>query len=124
MTSATTAYAFAGTEHTSRQLAAIQAYLDELTMRRILELDLPPGGLCWEIGAGSGSIATWLAHDVVPYGQVTATDLDISRLTPAGNLQVYRADITADPPPAGGPWDLIHARLVTQASSTARAHPG
>ena len=114
MITAAPVYAFAGTEHTGKQLAAIEAYLDELTMRRIRELDLPPGGSCWEIGAGGGSVATRLARDIVPHGRVAATDLDISRLTPAGNLHIHRADVAADAPPPGGPWQLIHARLVTQ----------
>ena len=114
MITAAPVYAFAGTEHTGKQLAAIEAYLDELTMRRIRELDLPPGGSCWEIGAGGGSVATRLARDIVPHGRVAATDLDISRLTPEGNLHIHRADVAADAPPPGGPWQLIHARLVTQ----------
>jgi SAM-dependent methyltransferase len=113
-TGTATAYAFAGTEHTRVQLAAIQAYLDELTMRRVRELDLPRDGACWEIGAGAGSIAAWLARDVVPDGLVAASDVDVRLLAPADNLQVYRADVAADAPPPGGPWQLIHARLVTQ----------
>jgi len=114
MTTGPTTYAFRDSEHTTTQLAAIQDYLDDLTMRRIRDLDLPPDGCCWEIGAGTGSIATRLAAEVVPDGKVVATDIDTSRLTPAANVDIYQADVATDPPPPGGPWDLIHARLVTQ----------
>ncbi len=115
MTTDQTSYAFRNSEPAAAtQLAAIQGYLDDLTMRRIRELDLPPDGGCWEIGAGAGSVAAWLADEVVPDGRVVATDLDTSRLAPAANLDVYRADVATDPTPPGGPFDLIHARLVTQ----------
>jgi SAM-dependent methyltransferase len=114
-------YAFRNSDPAAlTQLAAIQSYLDDLTMRRIHELDLPPDGVCWEIGAGTGSIATWLAEEVVPDGRVTATDIDTSRLAPTANLAIYRADVTVDPIPPGGPFDLIHARLLTQHLPTRR----
>ncbi len=117
-----TAYAFGDSAPAAAatQLAAIEHYLDNLTMRRIRELDLPPGGLCWEIGAGAGSIAAQLASEVVPQGRVVATDRDTRRLTPARNLDIYRGDVTVDTPPAG-PFDLIHARLVTQHLASRRA---
>ncbi len=114
MTQHSTRYAFGNSEPAAlTQLTAIQNYLDDLTRRRIRELDPPTDGLCWEIGAGAGSIAAWLAGEVVPDGRVIATDIDISRLTPGRNLDVYRSDVTSDAPP-GGPFDLIHARLLTQ----------
>ncbi len=114
MTTGQTTYAFRSSEHTRTQLASIQRYLDDLTMRRIHELNLPSDGCCWDVGAGAGSIATWLAEEVVPDGRVVATDIDTGLLAPAANLDVYRADVATDAPPPGGPFDLIHARLVTQ----------
>jgi SAM-dependent methyltransferase len=115
MTTEQTTYAFRNSEPAAvTQLVAIQGYLDDLTMRRIRELDLPPDGVCWEVGAGAGSIAAWLADEVVPDGHVVATDIDTSRLAPAANLDIYRADVSTDPVPPGGPFNLIHARLVTQ----------
>ena len=113
----TTEYAFSNSAAAAQtQLAAIQGFLDPLTRRRILELDLPRDGVCWDVGAGAGSIATWLAQDIVPDGRVVATDIDTSRLADpqAANLDVHRADVATEPAPPGGPFDLIHARLVTQ----------
>jgi SAM-dependent methyltransferase len=43
---------------------------------------------------------------------VTATDVDLSRFgEPPAGVTARTHDVTADPPP-GGPFDLIHARLV------------
>src|SRR5947207_11110801 len=113
----TTTYAFSnGATATDAQLGAIQGFFDALTRRRIRELDLPRDGVCWEIGAGAGSVAAWLAQDVVPAGRVVATDIDTSRLVDlqAANVDVHQADVATDPAPPGGPFDLIHTRLVTQ----------
>jgi hypothetical protein len=71
------------------------------------------GWACWEIGAGGGSIAQWLAERVGPAGSVLATDIDPRFIPPSqlGHLEVARHDITADAiPPAR--YHLIHARLV------------
>ena len=66
-----------------------------------------------EIGAGGGSIASWLAEQVGPTGSVLATDID-PRFIPASelaHLEVVRHDVTADAIPEAR-YDLIHARLV------------
>ena len=71
------------------------------------------GWACWEIGAGGGSIASWLAKRVGPAGSVLATDID-PRFIPASELaqlEVARHDVTADAIP-GARYHLIHARLV------------
>src|SRR6185312_9533785 len=48
-------------------------------------------------------------------GQVVATDLDTRYLIAleAPNLQVLQHDLTVNGPP-GGPFDLVHARLVIE----------
>jgi len=108
-------YAFRNSDPAAvTQLASLQSFLDDLTMRRIRELDLPTDATCWEIGAGAGSIARWLADEIVPDGRVSATDIDTTRLAPGPNLDVYSRDVATEDPPPGGPFDLIHGRLVTQ----------
>jgi ubiquinone/menaquinone biosynthesis C-methylase UbiE len=71
------------------------------------------GWACWELGAGGGSIARWLAEQVGPTGSVLATDIN-PRFIPASELaqlEVARRDVTTDAIPAAR-YDLIHARLV------------
>jgi protein-L-isoaspartate O-methyltransferase len=86
--------------------------LDPITTRNLAALNLPAGARCWEIGAGGGSIATWLATTVGDTGHVYATDIDTTHLTGSANLTVEEHDIAAEHWPQQGPFDLIHARLV------------
>jgi SAM-dependent methyltransferase len=66
-----------------------------------------------EVGAGRGSIASWLSARVGPRGHVTALDLDTSLLTwlDEPNVEVINGDVLEIDFPAGS-FDLIHARLV------------
>lgn len=93
------------------QLNSLETFLDPITTPRIAELGIAPGSTCWEIGAGAGSIARWLGELVGPDGRVIATDIEPNKLVGGGNVEVLRHDVRT-PPPAGGPFDLIHARLV------------
>ncbi len=72
-----------------------------------------PGWHCWEVGAGAGSVARWLAGRVGPTGSVLATDVDTTSISlgPLPNLSVQRHDVAADPLPGTG-YRCIHARLV------------
>jgi 2-polyprenyl-3-methyl-5-hydroxy-6-metoxy-1,4-benzoquinol methylase len=113
----TTAYTFDNsTDEAVPQLASLQAYLDPITTARIADLGLPEGARCWEIGAGAGSVAEWLAAHLDGSGQVVATDVNTSRLrhlAAYGNVTVVDHDVTTlVPPDDAGPYDLIHARLV------------
>lgn len=96
-----------------RRFAGLEASFDALTRQHLAARGVRPGWRCLEVGAGSGSVARWLAGQVGPYGHVLATDID-TRWTDPGefpNLDVAQHDIAADPMPADG-FDLIHARLV------------
>lgn len=108
-------YAFATTpaELIDAQLSCIQSCYDPPTIAGLTALGVGPGWRCWEVGAGRGSIASWLADRVAPGGQVIATDLNTSLGPVRPGLPVQRHDITRDDPPASG-FDLIHARLVLQ----------
>jgi SAM-dependent methyltransferase len=105
-------YAFDNsTPYAGEQLATLAAYLDPVTTSVLARLDLPDAARCLEIGAGNGSIAGWLADRVAGAGgQVIALDLDTTHLTPHPGVEVRRRDIRRGLP--GGPFHLIHARLV------------
>jgi 2-polyprenyl-3-methyl-5-hydroxy-6-metoxy-1,4-benzoquinol methylase len=98
------------------QLDSLERFLDPVTTMRIAELDLPTRARCWEVGAGGGSIAAWLAAHVGPDGQVVATDINphrLGHLERLGNVVVVQHDVTSLLSPVDDePYDLIHARLV------------
>ncbi|WP_432976676.1 class I SAM-dependent methyltransferase [Dactylosporangium sp. CA-233914] len=108
-----TTYAFDNDNpHAADQHAYLPAILDPGSQDRIaglawLDLD---GARCWEIGAGAGTIAGWLAGRVGPAGTVLATDINPRHIQPQPNLVVQRRDIAHDPLPEG-PFDLIFSRL-------------
>ncbi|MFI5844536.1 methyltransferase [Catenuloplanes sp. NPDC051500] len=88
---------------------------DSGTLDRLAALGVGPGWSCLEIGAGSGSVATWLAGRAGPDGEVVATDLRTDRLDhlAAHGVTVLRHDLTSDALPPSR-FDLVHARLVLQ----------
>ena len=71
------------------------------------------GRSCWEVGAGTGSIARWMAEEVGPRGRVLATDLDPRFLQPLAGptIEVLRHDVVADATPTEG-FDIVHTRLL------------
>ncbi|OAA22316.1 Methyltransferase domain-containing protein [Frankia sp. EI5c] len=98
------------------RLAAMARVCDPTTTRVLDELGATAGWRCLEVGAGGGSIATWLADRVTTTGQVVATDVDTRHLAglATGHLIVRQHDITRDPLPGGEPFDLVHARFVLE----------
>jgi SAM-dependent methyltransferase len=98
---------------TELRFAGLEAALDPSTVRYLAGVGVTDGWVCWEVGAGSGSIASWLAERVGPTGRVLATDID-PRFIPASqldHLEVARHDVTTGWIPSAR-YDLIHARLV------------
>ncbi|WP_190344223.1 class I SAM-dependent methyltransferase [Streptomyces venezuelae] len=94
------------------RLRALADALDPETVRRLEEAGPAPDARVLEVGAGTGTVAAWLA-DRCPRGHITATDLDLSHL-PAElpeHVHTLRHDIVEDPFPEGS-FDLIHARCV------------
>jgi SAM-dependent methyltransferase len=94
------------------RLAGMEAQWDPGTFRHIDALGLPSDASCWEIGAGAGSVAAWLAERC---GHLLVTDVDtrfVEHLA-ADAVTVERHDVVADPTPEG-PFDLIHARLLLE----------
>jgi SAM-dependent methyltransferase len=102
-------------DETVARFDALEEAFDFVTTGHLGRIGVAPGWRCLELGAGAGSIATWMATQVGTAGRVVATDLDVSRVrAPSlGQLEVRRLDLVTDALPAG-PWDLIHERLVLQ----------
>jgi SAM-dependent methyltransferase len=108
--------------YASEQLATLETYLDPVTTGVLRGLPLLPDARCLDIGAGAGSVTRWLAGQLGPDAHVLATDLDPTHLRglatdlaegrpSRASVEVVRHDIRTGPP-AGGPWDLVHARLL------------
>jgi SAM-dependent methyltransferase len=100
-----------GRAYVREQLSCLAEAYDPFSIERLAGTGVTDGWHCLEVGAGAGSIATWLARRVAPSGSVLATDLDPADVPAAQGLAVRRHDITTDPLPAAT-FDLIHARLV------------
>jgi SAM-dependent methyltransferase len=92
---------------------ALSELFDPSTFAHLTRLGVTDGWGCWEVGAGGGTVAAWLAARTGSRGRVLATDIDLSWLDAAGpdTLQVRRHDVGTEPPPATD-LDLVHARLV------------
>ena len=102
----------AGPEAPTR-FAALSELFDAGTIRHLQARGVASGWRCLEVGAGSGSVARWLAERVAPEGRVLATDIDPRHLEAVrlANFEVRRHDISVDPLPECA-FDLVHARLV------------
>ncbi len=100
-------------EAAATRFGGLQGLWDEHTVQQLLATGVNDGWSCWEVGAGGGSIARWLAERVGSTGSVLATDLDL-RWIPASSLSsltIARHDVAHDPIPFDT-YDLVHARLV------------
>jgi SAM-dependent methyltransferase len=112
----TAGYAFAGSaDGTARSrhralLELLAQTLDPFSRRRLGQAGAGPDARCLEVGAGTGSIAHWLANHLAPAGQIIATDLDPSHVPPHRRITALSHDISRDQLP--GRFDLVHARLV------------
>jgi SAM-dependent methyltransferase len=98
---------------TPARFSALAELYDATTIRHLERIGVAAGWRCWEIGAGPGSIALWLADRCGPVGSVLATDIDTRFLDEVkhANLAVRQHDIVSDPL-RDQAFDLIHARLV------------
>jgi len=97
--------------HGSDHLTGLAAVFDPFTTGRIADLVDLDGACCLEVGAGSGSIASWLADRVGDSGRVWATDIKTSHITARPNLTIVTHDLQTEPLPVDA-VDLAHARIV------------
>lgn len=97
--------------HSRDQHRYLAEMLDPITTARLAQTGVTDGWHCLEVGAGGGSVATWLAQQVAPSGRVLATDIKPSHIPARAGLEVAQHDIVRDPLPETA-FDLICARLV------------
>lgn len=100
-------------EREPQRLKLLEDHADPTTIRRLSDTGLASGWSCLEVGAGRGSIASWLCDQVGSTGHITALDLDTSLLTwlKRANLEVREGDVL-DIELSARSFDLIHTRLV------------
>jgi SAM-dependent methyltransferase len=98
-----------------QRLDSLGALCDEHTFRHLAARGIAPGWRCLEVGAGSGTVARWLAEKVGASGHVVATDLDARFLEPlaADGIEVRCEDLVEHAPEPAA-YDLVHARTVLQ----------
>src|SRR5690349_10729153 len=96
-----------------RWLSLLQELLDPATTRRLEGVGVGPGWHALEVGAGRGSIASWLADRVGEEGRVVATDIDTTLLEALDDdrIELLRHDVLVDDLPKGS-FDLIHCRAL------------
>jgi hypothetical protein len=49
---------------TEGRFGGLEACFDEATFRHLTSVGIDRGWRCWELGAGSGSVAGWMAEQV------------------------------------------------------------
>ena len=99
-------------EDEADRLGKLQGLHDGASVRRLRVLGVGPGRHCLELGAGAGSIATWMAGEVGPTGTVTAVDQDTSQLEPLramSHVTVVEDDLATMSFPEAS-FDVIHSR--------------
>lgn len=60
------------TAETGMRFSGLEATFDPATIGYLTGVGVTDGWACWEIGAGGGSIASWLAKQAGPTGSVPA----------------------------------------------------
>jgi ubiquinone/menaquinone biosynthesis C-methylase UbiE len=94
------------------RLQLIESIFDEKTRQWLNSAGPLTGRRCFEVGAGAGSIAAWLASEVGPSGATVAMDTNtrfLRRLLP--RVQVIEGKLGPNGAPALD-FDVVHARYV------------
>ena len=103
-----------------RDRMASGEHLYDQASQQILDMvGIGDGWECMELGAGAGSMATWMSERVAPSGRVIAVDLDTRFVEHLDHpcLEVRQHDI-ASGPVDDRKFDLIHARLLLEHIAT------
>ncbi|WP_051366887.1 class I SAM-dependent methyltransferase [Hamadaea tsunoensis] len=107
----TAGYAFTGTKAVPDQLAALTEGFDPFTRRSLSTIGIVPGWQVLEVGAGTGTIARWIADQLGTTGIVSATDIDTRYIPSHRAITALHHDIVTGELPADF-YDVVHARLV------------
>jgi SAM-dependent methyltransferase len=104
-----------GWEQEHQRLLGMARLWDAGTFALFERLGVATGWRCLEIGAGAGSVSSWLAERVGATGRVVAADIDPRYLEPlaGGALEVARIDVLSDELERGV-FDLVYSRLVAE----------
>jgi SAM-dependent methyltransferase len=111
-------YAIAAGQADQGRLELLAEIMRPHTIRLLDAVGVQPGWRCLDAGCGAGPVTTELARRVGPDGRATGLDLAEEILESArlrakaqglDNLEFSTGDARA---PAGGPYDLIHARFL------------
>jgi SAM-dependent methyltransferase len=117
----TTEYALARSPEEYQRLSLQARVWEPATGRLFDQVGLAAGASCLDAGCGPGETMRLMAQRVGPTGRVTGIDVDaplgaqaIAALQLAGHRQCtfVAADLTADEPIPGAPFDLVFARLL------------
>ena len=113
-TSETSNYVFDNVnEFADGRYQELSALYDAQTIRHLERTGIEKGWQCLEVGAGGGSIASWMCERVGEEGHVLATDIEPCFLQSLAfnNLEIRRHDIRIDELPEFE-FDLAHTRLL------------
>jgi SAM-dependent methyltransferase len=114
MSSPSSSYAYdQGWAEERARLTALSLIYDPGTFRLLDELGVVAGASCLEVGAGAGSVTSWLADRVGPDGRVLAVDLDPRFIDAGGVVEARQHDILSGPPEQAA-FDVVHARAVVE----------
>lgn len=95
------------------RLRLMSRLLDPSSRFHLARIGVAEGWRCLEIGAGNGSVSTWLSEKVGPTGHVLATDIhpDLMQSIAGDNIEVRAFDVVRDQPP-GAPFDIVVIRAL------------
>lgn len=98
----------------AERLGHLAAARDPKTFDLLRRIGIAPGWHCLEAGAGTGSVARWMAEQVGDDGRVTSLDIDLRfHVDALPNMDVRHHDLATDPLPEAA-FDLVHTRAVLQ----------
>ncbi|UCC16288.1 MAG: class I SAM-dependent methyltransferase [Dehalococcoidales bacterium] len=96
------------------RLSPLEQTYDPASIRHLEMLGVTSGWKCLDVGAGFGSITTWLSERVAPDGKVVATDIrpELHRQS-ADIIEIREHDILKDELEKDY-YDLVHCRSLLQ----------
>lgn len=92
------------------RLRTLERAFDPLSKRIFNQMSLPGKPAILDLGAGAGSLASWLSKRY-PDATVTATDIDTRFLADIPGIQVLTHNVVTDDFPAAS-FDVVHARAL------------